>query len=145
MKIEDLARVSKIYIRRLAADIAATSTSNGRRIDPDAFAERLWRQTRRCALCRKPAYVFGLYLPGRDADPVVRTGLAPHQSRFLFYGLCVKCFQGDLEDVSRRVEEKIADAHLEEANTRAALDAAGVRYTNESMPDGSRWIRFAHE
>jgi hypothetical protein len=136
--MRDLQKVSKINIRRLAGDIAAASTSNGRRIDPDAFARRLWKETRRCLLCRKPTYVFGLYLPDGDADPVVRTGLAPHQARFLFYGLCVKCFQE--EDVVGRVEDRVADSFLEEANTRAALDAAGARYTSESTPDGSRWI-----
>jgi hypothetical protein len=136
--MRDLQKVSKINIRRLAGDIAAASTSNGRRIDPDAFARRLWKTTRRCVLCRKPSYVFGLYLPDTNADPVVRTGLAPHQARFLFYGLCVKCFGAD--DVFERVEDAITDGHLEEANTRAALDAAGARYTTESAPDGSRWL-----
>jgi hypothetical protein len=89
-------------------------------------------------LCRKPSFVFGLYLPGKDADPVVRTGLKSHQARFLFYGLCVKCVQ--IDDVFERVEDVIADGHLEEANARAALDAAGTRCTNESTSDGSRWI-----
>jgi hypothetical protein len=134
--MRDLNKLSKINIRRLAGDIAAVSTSNGRRIDPDAFARRLWAQMRRCVLCRKPSFVFGLYLPDDRADPVVRTGLEPHQARFLFYGLCVKCFHGD--DVFERVEEAIAAGHLEEANTRALLDAAGARYTTESVPDGSR-------
>jgi hypothetical protein len=97
---QDLNKLSKINIRRLAADIAAASTSNGQRIDADAFARRLWTETRRCVLCRKPSYVFGLYLPDGNADPVVRTGLEPHQARFLFYGLCVKCF-GE-EDVLHR-------------------------------------------
>jgi len=137
---QDLNKLSKINIRRLAGDSAAASTSNGQRIDPDAFARRLWTETRRCVLCRKPSYVFGLYLPDGNADPVVRTCLAPHQARFLFYGLCVKCFQH--EGVFERVEKAAADALLEEANARAALDAAGARYTNESAPEGSRWIAF---
>jgi len=34
--MRDLNKLSKINIRRLAGDIAAVSTSNGRRIDPDA-------------------------------------------------------------------------------------------------------------
>jgi hypothetical protein len=36
--------------------------------------------------------------------------------------------------------EALADAHLEEANTRARLDAAGVRYRTEIAPDGSRLL-----
>ena len=100
---QDLNKLSKINIRRLAGDSAAASTSNGQRIDPDAFARRLWTETRRCVLCRKPSYVFGLYLPDGNADPVVRTCLAPHQARFLFYGLCVKGFQHEgVSSASRR-------------------------------------------
>jgi hypothetical protein len=130
--------LSKINIRRLATDVASQMKSNGRKLDPDALAERLWKQTRRCLLCRKPSYVFALYFPTDKADAAIRTGLRPGQGRTFAYGLCVKCYQD--EGVYERVEEKIADSYLEEANIRAGLDAAGVRYTNETMPDGTRWI-----
>jgi hypothetical protein len=141
--MSDPNRLSKVNIRQLAEDIAASTTSYGRRLDPEAFAARLWKQTRRCILCRKPSYVFAVYVPDEKADPVIRTGLAPHQARTFFYGLCVKCYQS--ENAAERVEEEIADGHLKEANVRAELDAAGVSYTNESMPDGRRWIAIGRD
>jgi hypothetical protein len=42
--------------------------------------------------------------------------------------------------VTERVEEKIADRLVGEANVRAALDASGVSYSGESMADGTRWL-----
>jgi hypothetical protein len=84
--------LSKINIHRFAKDLAEATTSNGRRLDPDAFAVRLWKQTRRCVLCEKPGYVFALYYPGEHSDPVIRTGLKDGQGRFFAYGLCVKCY-----------------------------------------------------
>jgi hypothetical protein len=133
-----MTRLSKLSIQRLAEDIAASTTSGGRRLDPDALARKLWERTRRCILCYKPSYVFAVYLPGEKADPVLRTGAKPHQSRAFFYGLCVKCTHS--EDAPGRAEAKLADAHLKEANLRAALDAAGVSYSTETGPAGERWI-----
>ena len=89
-------------------------------------------------LCRRPSYIFALYLPEGACVPLIRTGLRKSQSRMFFYGLCVKCFAED--DATERVEEKIADSLFEEANARAALDGARISYTNESQPDGRRWI-----
>jgi hypothetical protein len=91
-------------------------------------------------LCEKPSYVFGLYYPTEDSDPAIRTGLGRGQSRTFAYGLCVKCYQE--EDVTEKVEERIADSLLQEANMRAKLDVAGLSYTNESMADGTRWINI---
>jgi hypothetical protein len=133
-----MTRLSKLNVQRLAEDIAASTTSGGRPLDPDALAKRLWRAMRRCILCDKPSYVFAVFSPGEKADPVVRTGLKPGQSRALFYGLCVKCTQ--IEDARERVEAKLGDAHLKEANLRAALEAAGVPYDTETGPAGERWI-----
>jgi hypothetical protein len=133
------ARLSKISIRQLAQEIAALTTSNGARFDPELLAQRLWKETHRCCLCSKPSYIFAMFFPAEDSDPVIRTGLRPEQRRLFCYGLCVKCF--GLEDASERVERKVADTRLQEANFRAELDAAGVRYTNETTPDGARWLR----
>jgi hypothetical protein len=135
-------KLSKISIRKLADNIAARSTSNGTRLDPDAFYENLWETTRRCIFCSKPSYVFGILDPSGHSDPVLRSGLAKGQARFLFYGLCVKCYQE--EDAFERVEDKIADDSLEEANFRAELDAAGATYTKETASDGTDWICISH-
>jgi hypothetical protein len=134
-------RLSKINIRQFAEEMAASTTSNGRPLDPDALAERVWKETRRCCLCNKPSYVFAMFFPAKDSDPVMRTGLRPGQERLFAYGLCVRC--RGLKDATERVERKIADTRLQEANIRAEVDAGGVRYTNETMPDGTRWITLS--
>ncbi len=138
-----LPRLSKQTVRRYAEAMAATTTSHGTELDPGAFANRIWKSTRRCLLCQKPTYVFGLYTPGRGADPVTNTGLGEGQARVFHYGLCVGCYR--TEDVLVRVEEAIADRMLGEANMRAALDVAGVAYTNEALPDGSRFVVVEEE
>jgi hypothetical protein len=43
--------LSKINVRRFAKDLAEATTSNGRRLDAGALAQRLWKATRRCVLC----------------------------------------------------------------------------------------------
>lgn len=83
--------LSKANIRQLALHMAQNMTSNGRRLDPYALAQHLWKQTRRCMLCEKPGYVFGFYFPGEYSDPVIRSGLKDGQGRFLAYSFCVKC------------------------------------------------------
>jgi hypothetical protein len=135
---EKLLKLSKQNVRRYAEMLAAATTSHGTELDPGALADRIWDSTRRCLLCRKPTYVFGLYTPGKGADPVTNTGLGKSQARVFYYGLCVGCYR--TEDASVRVEETIADRMLGEANMRAALDAAGVGHTNEALPDGSRFV-----
>lgn len=137
----DLPRVSKQDVRRYADEMARTTTSHGTKIDPAAFAARIWKSVRRCVLChpeRKPAYVWGVWIPGKESDPIVRIGLADHQARTIFYGLCVNCYQ--TKDAHLRVEEAISDRYLQEANLRASLDAAGATYTNEAFSDGTRWV-----
>lgn len=136
-----LPRTSKQNIRRYAEALAAGTTSHGTKLDPDALAARIWKATRRCLLCHpvhKPAHVFAVYSPGKGADPVINAGLGKSQARVFYYGFCVKCYR--TEDAPTRAEEVIADRMLKEANTRAALDAAGVAYTNEALPDGSRFV-----
>jgi hypothetical protein len=139
---QELPILSKRSIRRFAETMAARTTSHGAALDPDALADRLWKAGRRCVLCRKPGYMWDLYIPGEGADPVARTGLDKSQARLFAYGLCVKCYEA--EDAPARVEEAIADGMLEEANLRAALDAGGVSYANRALSDGTRFIAPAH-
>ncbi len=107
---EKLPRLSKQNVRRYAEAMAATTTSYGTELDSGTFADRIWKSTRRCLLCGKPTYVFGLYTPGRNTDRVTNVGLGEGQARVFHYGLCVGCSR--TESALARVEETIADRML---------------------------------
>ena len=134
-------RLSKINIRQFAEEMAASTTSNGRPPDPHALAERVWKETRRCCLCNKPSYVFAMFFPAKDSDPVIRTGLRPGQERLFAYGLCVRC--RGLKDATERVERKIADTRLQEGEYpgRGGRRRRAVHQRNHA--GRTRWITLS--